>query len=128
MKPTTTAEMLSLIYGNGQNNPATIVFYEDPGHGWLQVPISLAKQLGIEANISGFSYMDSKYYYLEEDCDFTALTNGLGLCYEADPKLYRMFVDLIPREWTNNSSPIRSKKNYQYTAPKVSIINQLSMF
>jgi hypothetical protein len=39
MKPTTTAEMLSLIYGNGQNNPATIVFHSDPGHGWLQVPL-----------------------------------------------------------------------------------------
>jgi hypothetical protein len=120
MKPTTQAEMYQLIYGNGQNNKPTIIFHEDPGHGWLQVPITLAKKLGIEANISGYSYMDSKFYYLEEDCDITALTNGLGLCYKTDPKLYRMFIELIPREWTNGSSPVRNKQQYSYSAPKVS--------
>jgi hypothetical protein len=126
MKPTTTAEMLSLIYGNGQNNPATIVFHSDPGHGWLQVSINLANKLGIESKISGYSYMDNKYYYLEEDCDFSLFLDSLGLDYQNE--LSKVFISLIPENYTNNRSPIRSKQNYQYTVPKVSIINQLSMF
>lgn len=57
-------------------NAGEIVFWEDPGHGWLQVPrplIAALKKEGME--ISGYSYADSNYMYLEEDCDASAFCN-----------------------------------------------------
>jgi hypothetical protein len=112
MKPTTQAEMYQLIYGNGQNNKPTIIFHEDPGHGWLQIPITLAKKLGIEANISGYSYMDSKFYYLEEDCDYALLLDALGLNYKENPEGCKMFMETVSTLHTNGSSAIRNKQRY----------------
>lgn len=54
-------------------NAGEIVFWEDPGHGWLQVPRTLIAALKKEGmDVSGYSYADSKYMYLEEDCDAPA--------------------------------------------------------
>jgi len=49
------------------------VFYSDSGHGWLEVPVSLLKELGIQYDISRYSYLSKchNYAYLEEDCDYT---------------------------------------------------------
>jgi len=129
MKVTTQAEILSLIYGNGQNNKPTIIFHEDPSHGWLQVPITLAKKLGIEPKISKYSYMDSKFYYLEEDCDYALLLNALGLNYKENPEGCKMFMETVSTMHTNGSSAIRNKQQYSYSAPKVSTITnyQLSL-
>ena len=48
-------------------------FYEDPGHGWLEVPLHECRALGIADKISGCSYIRIKdgcaWLYLEEDCD-----------------------------------------------------------
>ena len=45
------------------------VFHSDPVHGWLQVPKELILDLGIRRKITGFSYQDEEYMYLEEDLD-----------------------------------------------------------
>ena len=47
----------------------TYIKHEDPGHGWLQVPLSELEELGIRSAISPYSYRDSHFAYLEEDCD-----------------------------------------------------------
>jgi hypothetical protein len=44
-------------------------FYHDPGHGWLAVKRVLLEDLGIETQITRFSYQRGKTVYLEEDCD-----------------------------------------------------------
>lgn len=46
-----------------------LVFYSDPGHGWLAVPNDLYKESGIRA--SHYSFYDKKkdMVYLEEDSD-----------------------------------------------------------
>ena len=44
-------------------------FFEDPGHGWLKVPLKKLEKLGIVNQISIYSYMQGDYAYLEEDCD-----------------------------------------------------------
>jgi hypothetical protein len=49
----------------------TKVFHSDPGHGWLAVKLSDLKMLGIETQISSYSYVKGKTAYLEEDCDMT---------------------------------------------------------
>jgi hypothetical protein len=49
----------------------TFNFHADPGHGWLEVPAALVRELGIAAQISAYSYIsqDGRTAYLEEDCD-----------------------------------------------------------
>lgn len=55
-------------------NSGKIVLWEDPRHGWLQVPLPLVnacvKEKGLK--VSGFSYKDKDNAYLEEDQDLTA--------------------------------------------------------
>tara|TARA_R110000824_G_scaffold102540_2_gene243944 strand:+ start:130 stop:375 length:246 start_codon:yes stop_codon:yes gene_type:complete len=41
-------------------------FIADPGHAWLKVEKSIAKQVGYAPTT--FDYEDSKHYYFEEDC------------------------------------------------------------
>ncbi len=52
-------------------------FISDPGHAWLEVPAKMIFDMGIEGDISGYSYMDVNHsrdpddykVYLEEDDD-----------------------------------------------------------
>lgn len=49
-------------------------FYYDAGHGWLEVPTQIVKEMGILKKISRYSYLNSysapdRKCYLEEDCD-----------------------------------------------------------
>ena len=46
-----------------------IVFYTDPGHGWCAVKRTRLIDLGIECQISPYSYQRGQTVYLEEDCD-----------------------------------------------------------
>lgn len=52
-------------------------FLHDPGHGWLKVPLRLVADLGIASDISQFSYRDSQYAYLEEDCDMRRFCDAM---------------------------------------------------
>lgn len=44
-------------------------FITDPGHAWLEVPLSDLKKYDIIKDISTYSYMTQTDAYLEEDCD-----------------------------------------------------------
>jgi hypothetical protein len=44
-------------------------YVQDPGHGWLKVPVAELQRLGIENNISNYSYIRDAMAYLEEDSD-----------------------------------------------------------
>jgi hypothetical protein len=81
----------------------TKIFHSDPGHGWLAVKLSDIKMLGIETEISNFSYIKGKTAYLEEDCDMTRFINAAkakGITIEVKEGAYR------------DRSPIRSFKSY----------------
>lgn len=58
----------------------TYIFHHDPGHGWLQVPVSKLVELGITDKITSYSYItkDLSYAFLEEDCDIQTFYNALG--------------------------------------------------
>jgi len=47
------------------------IFHGDPGHAWLEVPLSLVKEYGLEKDISSYSYVNEKsgMVFLEEDSD-----------------------------------------------------------
>lgn len=47
-------------------------FISDAGHGWLEVPVGEVRGLGIEDEISKYSYINEDYVYLEEDVDIMA--------------------------------------------------------
>jgi hypothetical protein len=47
-------------------------FFEDPGHGWLKVPMTELVDLGVAGMITSCSYRDDTHAYLEEDCDMTS--------------------------------------------------------
>jgi hypothetical protein len=75
------------------------VMHSDPGHAWLAVKLSEIKMLGIETQISTYSYVKGKTAYLEEDCDagkfITAMrTRGIdvevkdGACRKRSPIRY----------------------------------------
>ena len=118
VKPTIESkqDILHLIYQNGGGNKATIIFHEDSGHSWLQVPHELINQLGIKDFISAYSYRDAKYAYLEEDCDLGKFLLKLGIGWtENEPyttkELRDAFFDIVPREYQDHS-PIRRKQQF----------------
>lgn len=51
--------------------------YSDPGHAWLAVPRSDLTKLGIEDQISSYSYQRKDKVYLEEDCDLSVFVKAM---------------------------------------------------
>lgn len=58
-------------------------FYEDPGHGWIEVPVPELVTLDIAEEISSYSYIsrDGLWAYLEEDCDLSVWATAKGFPY-----------------------------------------------
>lgn len=103
---TTRGDLYGLIYGNGGNCPATIIFHSDGGHGWLQVPHYLLRRIGIDKKISQYSYRDNTFAYLEEDCDLSAFVTAMGIS-----DIMKDFWEICPNEYVEES-PIRYMKRY----------------
>lgn len=55
----------------------TLNFYADPGHGWLKCNRKLVFDLGVESQISRFSYQRGDSVFLEEDCDAPVVMRAL---------------------------------------------------
>ncbi|HDO26155.1 MAG TPA: hypothetical protein ENG95_05900 [Nitrospirae bacterium] len=79
------------------------IFYADPGHSWLKVPMSEIKELGIEGKITPYSYINGGMVYLEEDCDAQLFIDKL----KAEGKKFNY------REVYTEHSPIRGYRSYQ---------------
>jgi hypothetical protein len=78
-------------------------FYEDPGHGWMKVPLTEIKRLGIEPTT--YSYMRGDFAYLEEDHDaslFIAAKKARGETFRFNEHV------------ANKSSKIRSYDHYSH--------------
>lgn len=56
----------------------TIIVYNDPGHAWGKVKRRVLKQLGVEKQISSYSYQLRDNVYLEEDCDLPVVYKALS--------------------------------------------------
>ena len=71
-------------------------FYEDPGHGWLAVPLTDLILLGLQCAVSEYSYYDEStdYVYLEEDCDAPRFVRAYKYDFGREPKcLYFREID-----------------------------------
>jgi len=79
-------------------------FFSDPAHGWVKVKLDELKRLGIDKDISDYSYIKGEYAYLEEDSDATKFI-------EAKKRLGEKV------EWneliSDKSSKIRNYDNYR---------------
>lgn len=82
-----------------------LVFYSDPGHGWLKVSLRELVKLGIADKITSFSYVRGRYAYLEEDCDAGVYMEAL----KASRKSVKFEVE---EHNSNNDSPIRDYDPY----------------
>jgi len=49
------------------NKITEYTYHQDPGHGWIEVPLSEVVRLGL--NPSRYSYRNAESVYLEEDAD-----------------------------------------------------------
>tara|TARA_Y100000310_G_scaffold160012_1_gene159697 strand:+ start:315 stop:587 length:273 start_codon:yes stop_codon:yes gene_type:complete len=81
-------------------------FFEDPGHGWLQVPIKEVVSLGIAEKVSGYSYRYQDQAYLEEDCDY-------ALFYDAYKKEFGVKPEYETIE-VSYDTPIRQFERWTY--------------
>lgn len=84
------------------------LFISDPGHGWLRVPKSVIKSMGIADKITHYSYMSEKYVYLEEDCDCTMFFRALNVTMDE-------FKLMIRHTDTNNWASCRRYPNFDKT-------------
>ena len=76
------------------------IWYTDPGHGWLRVPLAELDRLGIRDKMSVYSYRSGGYAYLEEDCDALAFIDA--------KKARGEWPDgEIPETHTDSPSPVR---------------------
>ena len=81
----------------------TFIFYTDPSHGWVKVPVKILNRFKIARSISRFSYYRKGYAYLEEDSDFIIFLKAMkaeGFKYHFDNR------------FTDRSSRIRNYQSY----------------
>lgn len=71
-------------------------FFEDPGHGWIEVPISMLEVMGIKNRISHYSYRRGELAYLEEDCDFAVFYDAFVKAYGVAPRYERVYQERTP--------------------------------
>ena len=80
-----------------------IHIYADPGHAWGRVTKKYLINLGIEKDISKYSYVNGEYVYLEEDNDLNTFLKKVA----PEPV---QFVE----HYTDRQSPIRNYKCYSF--------------
>jgi len=81
-----------------------LIWYEDPGHAWLAVPLSDLLTLKISQGVSRYSYVEGDTAFLEEDCDASlyltaAKARGWNITTEEifqDPTPIRYYNSYIP--------------------------------
>ena len=69
----------------------------EPGHAWLRVPLVEIAHLGIENQISAYSFINGRFAYLEEDSDagrYQAAREAQG---HPPPSLHIQHVDHFNR-------------------------------
>jgi methyl coenzyme M reductase subunit C-like uncharacterized protein (methanogenesis marker protein 7) len=84
----------------------TFNFISDPSHGWLKVPVTELERLGIQNQISRYSYIRKGMAYLEEDCDMAKFIRAREA--ENNPIV-------IKESYGNKMSRVRNYASYVYS-------------
>jgi len=80
-------------------------FISDPGHGWLRVPLSDIVALGIESDISPYSFIDRKFAYLEEDDDCAVFVQACKAKNIPMPTIKEKYVEYFNRNRPSFGDP-----------------------
>ena len=75
-----------------------LTFINDPGHGWLKGPLTDIAALGIEAQITPYSFIEEQYAYLEEDLDAPHYLEALTTQGLPQPEITDQYVERFPRD------------------------------
>lgn len=79
-------------------------YYTDPGHGWFAVKRGVLTMLGMQYDVSYYSYQRGNTVYLEEDCDANLLFN----------KARALGIEIkYTEKHTDKRHPIRSYDHYR---------------
>jgi len=97
----------------------TRYWYSDPGHSWLKVKYSELEKLGIQCDISSFSYRNGDTIFLEEDCDAGKYIVAMN---KADKALY-----FKSGSHSNRMSRVRNYASYYFNMPMGTLIAGDSM-
>ncbi len=91
---------------------STFISYSDAGHGWVAVPVKLLQELGIDKQITSYSYLShaGTTAYLEEDNDATLFSKAYKEKYGKDFAYEERIHD--------GSSPIRRYPSYKVLSPE----------
>jgi hypothetical protein len=89
-------------------------FYEDPGHGWLAVPLELLDSLGLVDRVSSYSYIRGRFAHLEEDCDYSLFAAAMR---------ERNAPFTLREHRCNGRSRIRSYSSYHPSTAKRNLAN-----
>ena len=77
--------------------PKKFLFYVDPAHGYLRVPLRLLEELGITKLISNYSMKQPHGYgswgFLEEDLDAWTFSKAYEKKYGTRPDIVRRHID-----------------------------------
>ncbi len=84
----------------------TRYWYSDPAHSWLKIKYSELEKLGIQCEISSFSYRNGDDVYLEEDCDAPKYINAMNKVGKA--LYFKTGSD------SNRSSRVRNYDSYYF--------------
>lgn len=74
-----------------------LTFIEDPGHGWLRIPLADVATLGIQDDITACSFIEGNYAYLEEDCDYSTFYKACQDQGVAQPTIPTEYVPYFDR-------------------------------
>jgi hypothetical protein len=74
-----------------------LTFVSDPGHGWLEVPLTDIAALGVEMKISPYSFIDGRFAYLEEDEDYAVYMDALVARGLPRPEIRQHYVEYFNR-------------------------------
>ena len=89
-----------------------LVYIQDSGHGWLEVPYAELVELGIQNDISSCSYIEGSNVYLEEDCDMWVYLNAVRdkngeFEFREGQDYFSLYVDgrWVGRDWYSSYNP-----------------------
>jgi hypothetical protein len=71
-------------------------FHTDPGHGWLEVPRKMLTELGIDGEITGYSYQAAESVFLEEDCDAGTFFKAYTKRHGKRPEFVEIYKEVTP--------------------------------
>jgi hypothetical protein len=73
---------------------ATLNFFTDPGHGWLEVGVHELRDVGLNPyDFSPCSYRQRNRFFLEEDCDAPKFLAAYKAKYGGEPVFNEVHTD-----------------------------------